>query len=81
MNLLLLMLLCPVFIWAQGSGNNRLYVKDFEGAAGKSINMPVYLSNSDEIVAVQFDVTLPYPAKTTNNNYNAAVSLVENRTD
>lgn len=75
------MLLCPVFIWAQGSGNNRLYVKDFEGAAGKSINMPVYLSNSDEIVAVQFDVTLPYPAKTTNNNYNAAVSLVENRTD
>ena len=79
--LLTLFVLCPLYVCAQGSGDNRLFVKDFEGAAGKSINVPFFLTNTDDIVAVQFDVALPYAAAVQNNNYNAALSLVDNRCD
>lgn len=40
--------------------DNRLVVGDFVGAIDKVVNVPVQLENSDEVVAVQFEVTLPF---------------------
>lgn len=40
---------------------NVLVVNDFEGGIGKVINVPIYLKNTDEVIAAQFDVSLPFP--------------------
>lgn len=39
---------------------NTLSVPDIVGAAGKTITVPIQMTNQDEVVAVQFDVTLPF---------------------
>ena len=39
---------------------NILRVADFTQAAGKVASVPVYLENSQDVVGVQFDITLPY---------------------
>lgn len=51
--------LCATAAVAQSTGAT-LTVADIEGAAGKEISVPVYLSNAEQVVAVQFDVELPY---------------------
>lgn len=78
---LMLLLLCPFFAVAQESSDNRLFVKDFEGAAGKNINVPLFMTNAQDIVAVQFDIELPYPLNVSGENFNAAISFVKNRLD
>lgn len=40
--------------------DNRLYIEPVVGKVGGTVNIPVYLDNSDDIVAAQFDVTLPF---------------------
>ena len=40
--------------------DNRLYIEPVVGKVGDTVNIPVYLDNSDDIVAAQFDVTLPF---------------------
>ena len=40
--------------------DNRLYIEAVVGKVGGTVNIPVYLDNSDDIVAAQFDVTLPF---------------------
>lgn len=39
---------------------NVLTVPDFTGGINKTVNVPIHLSNSDEVVAAQFDITLPF---------------------
>ena len=39
---------------------NTLTVADFTAAAGKEAAVPIYLTNSNEVVGMQFDITLPY---------------------
>lgn len=39
---------------------NIIVVNDFEGGIGKVINVPIYLNNTDEVIAAQFDITLPF---------------------
>ena len=39
---------------------NVLVLEDFEGGIGKVINVPIYLKNTDEVIAAQFDITLPF---------------------
>ena len=39
---------------------NSLHVVDFTAAAGKEVAVPIYLDNSEEVVGMQFDITLPY---------------------
>ncbi len=58
----LLLLALTALVWhpATTQAQNILEVKDFEGALGKAINVPVYLTNTDEVVAAQFDVELPF---------------------
>ena len=51
--------LCATAVSAQTTGAT-LTVADIEGAAGKEVSVPLYLTNADEVVAVQFDVELPY---------------------
>ena len=42
------------------SAQNVLRVADFTQAAGKVASVPIYLDNSQDVVGLQFDITLPY---------------------
>lgn len=53
---LLAMLVMSIAALAQ----NTLTVADFTAAAGKEAAVPIYLTNSDNVVGMQFDITLPY---------------------
>lgn len=55
---IILTLLLTLTAWA---GNNIISVtKDLKASAGKTIFIPIELLNDDEIVAAQFNVTLPF---------------------
>lgn len=68
---LLAVLLLSVTAWAQ----NTLTVSDFTAAAGKEATVPIFLTNSNEVVGIQFDITLPYERSSTD------VSLIANRSN
>ena len=42
-----------------GAQVNELVIKDVSGMRGKIISVPVYMNNTQEATAVQFDLTLP----------------------
>lgn len=65
-------LLCCFIAAAQ----NVLSIEDFTAAAGKNTSVPIYLSNADSIVAMQFDIEIPY-AKTKD----ATATLIAGRSD
>lgn len=67
------MALCTTAVVAQTTGAT-LTVSSIEGAAGKEVSVPVYLTNAEEVVAVQFDVELPYALT-------SGIVLSENRKD
>lgn len=60
---LIVMGLISMMAW----GQNTLSAPDLIGGAGKSIMVPVSMENTDEIVAVQFNLQLPF-SKTSNQN-------------
>lgn len=63
LRLFLLMLLLTVTGGAYAlEERNVLTVPDFEAGIGKTVNVPVYMENTQEVVAVQFDVELPFNA-------------------
>ena len=68
---LLLLVACTLTAKAQ----NTLRVGDFTQAAGKEAWAPIYLDNSDDVVGMQFDITLPY-AKSGSN-----AVLIDERSD
>lgn len=71
-----LIALLATLVWSAAAlAQNTLTVADFTAAAGKEASVPIYLTNSDEVVGMQFDIQLPY-AKST-----SAVTLVAARTD
>lgn len=43
---------------------NELSIDNFEGRIDKVVNVPIYLSNTQEVVAAQFDVELPFNVPT-----------------
>ena len=68
-----IVVLCTTAVVAQTTGAT-LTVGSIEGAAGKEVSVPVYLTNAEEVVAVQFDVELPY-------TLTSDIVLSENRKD
>ena len=54
----LVLLMLSLTIYSQEL--NRLEIEDMVGAAGKSVDVPIVLKNGKEIVAVQFDLHLPF---------------------
>lgn len=42
-------------------GQNTLTVPALTGGQGKVVSIPVEMDNTDEVVAVQFDIALPFP--------------------
>ena len=42
------------------TAQNTLHVEDISTAAGKVASIPIYLDNSQEVMGLQFDITLPY---------------------
>ena len=66
-----IMVLCAAVASAQTTGAT-LTVADIEAAAGKEVSVPVYLSNAEKVVGVQFDVELPYALT-------SAITMSENR--
>ena len=71
-------LLC-LLVFAAGMGQaeaqNHLRVADFTQVAGKEAYVPIYLDNNDDIVGMQFDITLPYKKS------GSGVVLVDERSD
>ena len=62
-----LFVLLATLMWtAVATAQNTLTVADFTAAAGKEAAVPIYLTNSDDVVAMQFDIQLPY-AKSSND--------------
>ena len=53
---MLLVALASITTWAQ----NELTAPEITGGRGKVVAIPLSMENADEVVAVQFDVTLPY---------------------
>ena len=68
-----IVVLCTTAVVAQTTGAT-LTVGSIEGAAGKEVSVPLYLTNAEEVVAVQFDVELPY-------TLTSDIVLSENRKD
>ncbi|MBR3632985.1 MAG: DUF5006 domain-containing protein, partial [Bacteroidaceae bacterium] len=54
---ILLSMLC--FANVQAQDINELSVKDVSGMRGKIVSVPVYLTNTAEVTALQFDIELP----------------------
>ena len=54
-----LVLLLLVGMTAQAQDINELSVKDVNGMRNKIVSVPVYLTNTLELSAVQFDITMP----------------------
>lgn len=51
-----------LLVWqgfSQSSGNNKLYIPEMQVVAGSTASIPVYLDNSDDVVAFQFDLDFP----------------------
>ena len=51
-----------LLVWqgfSQSSGNNKLYIPEMQAVAGSTASIPVYLDNSDDVVAFQFDLDFP----------------------
>lgn len=60
----MLSLLLLIGAWQVAMAQNTLHVDPFVGKVGKTISVPVSITNADEIVAAQFDITLPFaPSK------------------
>lgn len=53
------LLMTALWLTASGQSMNRLYLPDISVESGKAARIPVAVDNSDEIVALQFDLTLP----------------------
>jgi hypothetical protein len=58
--LLLLLLLAVTGTLHALEERNVLTIPDFEAGINKTVNVPVHLENTQEVVAVQFDVELPF---------------------
>ena len=63
-NITKVLFLLPFYLFTflpfmQAQDINELSVKDVNGMRGKTISVPVYLTNTSEIAALQFDITLP----------------------
>ncbi len=59
----------------QATAQNHLRVADFTQVADKEAYVPIYLDNNDDIVGMQFDITLPYVKS------GSSVVLVDERTE
>ena len=59
-NPILFVLSLSLLFFAPLRAQNTLSVANIEASAGKTIMVPVGMSNADEIVAAQFDIALPY---------------------
>lgn len=55
-----LLILMATLLGSTAQAQNILSVPDIVGAAGKTIAVPIQMTNQDEVVAVQFDVQLPF---------------------
>lgn len=66
---LLVMALLSLTSWA---ANTLSVTKDLTGAAGKTITVPIEMTNTDEIVAMQFNIKLPFAKSSDNVTLNAA---------
>ena len=56
---------------------NKIYIPEMECGRGKTINVPVAISNDSEIVALQFDVQLPSGSTITGSSW----SLTDRKSD
>ena len=57
---LILMTALPGWTGAEVKADNSLFIDPVVGHVGKTVYIPVSLDNTDEVVAAQFDVTLPF---------------------
>jgi hypothetical protein len=42
------------------SSENTIVLEDFVGGVNRTISVPIYMNNSDEVVGIQFDIELPF---------------------
>ena len=56
---MVVIMVCMLFAMPLAA-QNVLRVSDITAAAGKEAFLPIYLDNSDDIVGMQFDISIPY---------------------
>ena len=57
--ILSLLSLLLVSLATQAQDINELSVRDVNGMRNKTVSVPVYLTNTQEVIAIQFDITMP----------------------
>ena len=57
--ILSLLSLLLVTLATQAQDFNELSVRDVNGMRSKTVSVPVYLTNTQEVIAIQFDITMP----------------------
>lgn len=60
-NRIYIYLLMTLMVCVTAMGQNTLKVPVLTGGQGKVVAIPVEMDNADEVVAVQFDLALPFP--------------------
>lgn len=58
--LVLCLMQCTSRLALPALADNRLYIEPVVGKIGKTVSVPLQLANDDDVVAAQFDVTLPF---------------------
>ena len=56
----LMTLLLSAWSGIGAKADNSLFVEPVVGKVNKTVSIPIYLTNDDEVVAMQFDITLPF---------------------
>lgn len=62
--LLFVLIMASGTLRAQTSSENRLTIPDFTAGINKTVSVPIHLSNTDDVIAAQFDITLPFSMPT-----------------
>ncbi|MBR6036724.1 MAG: DUF5006 domain-containing protein [Bacteroidaceae bacterium] len=70
-----MMLLLLLSLTAQAQDINELSVKNVNGMRSKIVSVPIYLTNTQEVTAVQFDITMPQGSQV----YLDSTKVAENR--
>lgn len=62
--MLLMAMTATAFAALAQTHENIIVLEDFVGSINRTISVPIYMNNSDEVIGIQFDIALPFSMPT-----------------
>ena len=62
--MLLMAMTATAFAALAQTHENIIVLEDFVGGINRTISVPIYMNNSDEVIGIQFDIALPFSMPT-----------------